>query len=137
MNQTCLVTGGAGFIGSHLVEHLTATGRRVRVLDNFSTGLRSNLAGVHPAPEVVDGDVADPSIVARAMEGVGLVYHLAALASVQKSVEDPAATHRVCASGTLHVLDAAREAGVRRVLYAPPSSAHPLPPAHVHGARHP
>jgi UDP-glucose 4-epimerase len=133
MNQTCLVTGGAGFIGSHLVEHLTAAGRRVRVLDDFSTGLQSNLAGVHPAPEIVDGDVADPAVVARAMEGVGLVYHLAALASVQKSVEDPAATHRVCASGTLHVLDAARKAGVRRVVYAASSSAYGVPPGEVQG----
>src|SRR5215831_13203283 len=124
MSELCLVTGGAGFIGSHLAEGLAAAGRRVRVLDDFSTGLRDNLAGVRPAPEVLDGDVADPAAVARAMEGVGVVFHLAALASVQKSVEDPSATHRVCATGTLHVLDAARKAGVRRVVYAASSSAY-------------
>jgi UDP-glucose 4-epimerase len=137
MNQTYLVTGGAGFIGSHLVEHLAALGRRVRVLDDFSTGLRSNLAGVRPAPEVVDGNVADPAAVARALEGVGVVFHLAALASVQKSVEAPAATHRICATGTLHVLDAARKAGVRRVVYAASSSAYGLPPGEVQGETDP
>jgi UDP-glucose 4-epimerase len=131
MDQTYLVTGGAGFIGSHLVEHLTAIGRRVRVLDDFSTGLRSNLASVRPAPEVVQGDVADPAAVARAVEGVGVVFHLAALASVQKSVEAPGATHQVCATGTLHVLDAARKAGVRRVVYAASSSAYGVPPGEV------
>jgi UDP-glucose 4-epimerase len=126
-----LVTGGAGFIGSHLVEALTAQGRRVRVLDDLSTGLKTNLAAVRPAPELIDGDVGDAAAVARAVAGVEVVYHLAALASVQKSVEDPAATHRVCATGTLHVLDAARRAGVRRVVYAASSSAYGVPPSDV------
>jgi UDP-glucose 4-epimerase len=127
MDETFLVTGGAGFIGSHLVEGLAAAGRRVRVLDDFSTGLRDNLAGVRPAPEVIDGDVADPAAVGRAMGGVGVVFHLAALASVQRSVEAPADTHRACATGTLTVLDAARRAGVRRVVYAASSSAYGVP----------
>jgi UDP-glucose 4-epimerase len=131
MDELCLVTGGAGFIGSHLVEGLTAAGRRVRVLDDFSTGLRDNLAGVRPAPEVLDGDVADPAAVARAMAGVGVVFHLAALASVQRSVEAPADTHRACATGTLTVLDAARRAGVRRVVYAASSSAYGVPQREV------
>lgn len=127
MPELCLVTGGAGFIGSHLVEALTATGRRVRVLDNFDTGLRSNLDGIRPAPEIVTGDVADSACVTRAMEGVNIVFHLAALASVQKSVEAPAESHRVCGTGTLVVLDAARKAGVRRVVYAGSSSAYGIP----------
>ena len=124
MDELCLVTGGAGFIGSHLVEALTARGRRVRVFDDFSTGLRSNLDGFRPAPEVVTGDLADPDAVARAVAGAGVVYHLGALASVARSVEAPAVSHRACATGTLHVLDAARQAGVRRVVYAASSSAY-------------
>src|SRR5262249_56468083 len=113
----CLVTGGAGFSGSHLVAELTARGRRVRVLDDLSTGRRDNLDAVVPAPEFVEGDVADPAAVARAVAGADVVFHLAAVASVQRSVEDPASTHRLCATGTLHVLDAARQAGVRPAAY--------------------
>jgi UDP-glucose 4-epimerase len=127
MGELCLVTGGAGFIGSHLVEALTAAGQPVRVLDNFSTGMRANLDGIRPAPEIVEADLADAGAVAGAMAGVGIVYHLGALASVQLSVEDPAASHRVCATGTLNVLDAARRAGVRRVVYAGSSSAYGVP----------
>src|SRR5262249_55028457 len=115
MSKRYLVTGGAGFIGSHLVEALAAGGGRVRVLDDFSTGLRDNLAHVRPAPEIIDGDVGDPKAVDAAVAGVDVVFHLAALASVQRSVEAPADTHRVCATGTLLVLDAARRLGVRRV----------------------
>jgi UDP-glucose 4-epimerase len=131
MSKAFLVTGGAGFIGSHLVEALTRAGGRVRVLDDFSTGLRDNLAHVAPAPEVIDGDAADTAVVARAVEGVDVVFHLSALASVQKSVEAPAETHRVCATGTLAVLDAARRHGVRRVVYAASSSAYGLPQGDV------
>jgi UDP-glucose 4-epimerase len=131
MTELCLVTGGAGFIGSHLVEALAAAGRPVRVLDNFDTGLRSNLDGFRPMPEIVEGDVADPATVARALAGVGVVFHLAALASVQRSVEDPAATHRVCATGTLHILEGARRAGVRRLVYAGSSSAYGVPAGDV------
>jgi UDP-glucose 4-epimerase len=124
MDELSLVTGGAGFIGSHLVESLLREGRRVRVFDDFSTGLRSNLERVRPQPEIVVGDLADAEAVGRAMSGVNVVYHLGALASVARSVEEPAATHRACATGTLNVLDAARRAGVRRVVYAASSSAY-------------
>jgi UDP-glucose 4-epimerase len=127
MGDICLVTGGAGFIGSHLVESLSRQGRRVRVLDDLSTGLRANLDHIHPAPEIIEGDVADAAEVQRAIAGVDVVFHLAALASVQRSVEAPADTHRVCATGTLTVLDAARRAGVRRVVYAASSSAYGIP----------
>src|SRR5829696_2944664 len=123
MDELCLVTGGAGFIGSHLVEELVRRGRPVRVLDDFSTGLRANLAHL-PAVEVIDGSLTDPAAVARAVHGAGVVYHLGALASVARSVETPAATHAACATGTLNLLDAARRAGVRRVVYAASSSAY-------------
>jgi UDP-glucose 4-epimerase len=103
----------------------------VRVLDDFSTGLRDNLAHVRPVPEIITGDLAEPEVAARAVAGVSLVFHLGAVASVQKSVEDPAGSHRVCASGTLHVLDAARRAGVRRVVYAASSSAYGIPAGEV------
>src|SRR5262245_42644069 len=118
MSDLCLVTGGAGFIGSHLAEALAARGRRVRVFDDLSTGLRANLAHIRSAPEVVQGDVADPAAVAAAAAGVDTVYHLAALASVARSVSTPDVTHRACTTGTLCVLDAARKAGVRRVVFA-------------------
>src|SRR5262245_40034665 len=112
--ELCLVTGGAGFIGSHLVDYLCARGYPVRVFDNFDTGQRSNLASAVGA-EIVEGDVSNADAVVRAVQGVNVVFHLAALASVQASVENPAATHRICATGTLNVLDAARKASVRRV----------------------
>ena len=121
---TCLVTGGAGFIGSHLVEALTAAGRTVRVLDDLSTGLAENLAHIAPPPELLRGRVTDPDAAARAVAGCDTVFHLAALASVAKSVEDPLASHAACATGTLTVLDAARRAGVRRVVYAASASAY-------------
>lgn len=119
-----LVTGGAGFIGSHLVEALLARGQRVRVLDNFSTGSPANLAAVRDDVEIIDGDITDPETVRSAMRDVSVVYHQAALASVPRSVADPVATHRACADGTLNVLLAARDEGVRRVVYAASSSAY-------------
>jgi UDP-glucose 4-epimerase len=123
MAELSLVTGGAGFIGSHLVEELVRRGRPVRVLDDFSTGLRSNVAHL-PAVEVVEGSLTDPEAVSRAVRGAGVVYHLGALASVARSVENPPATHAACATGTLNLLDAARKSGVRRVVYAASSSAY-------------
>jgi UDP-glucose 4-epimerase len=120
----CLVTGGAGFIGSHLVEALLERGRAVRVLDDFSTGSPANLAAVRDRVEVIDGDITDLATVQAAMRGVGVVFHQAALASVPRSVADPLATHRACVDGTLHVLVAARDAGARRVVYAASSSAY-------------
>jgi UDP-glucose 4-epimerase len=131
MSELCLVTGGAGFIGSHLVAGLTRAGHPVRVLDDLSTGLRSNLEGIDPHPEIVKGDVGDAGAVEAAMHDVRVVYHLAALASVQRSVEAPADTHRVCDTGTLNVLDAARRAGARRVVYAASSSAYGIPDGDV------
>jgi UDP-glucose 4-epimerase len=126
MPSLVLVTGGAGFIGSHLVERLVKTGRRVRVLDDLSTGQPGNLAHLENV-ELVRGDVADASAVRDAVNGTDLVFHLAALASVQKSVDAPDESHAVCATGTLHVLDAARRAGVRRVVYAASASCYGIP----------
>jgi UDP-glucose 4-epimerase len=137
MKPLCLVTGGAGFIGSHLVEALVAGGWPVRVLDDLSTGVPNNLAGLSPAPEVVTGDVGDPAAVHRAMQGAGVVFHLAALASVQRSVEAPADSHRICATGTLHVLDSARRCGVRRVVYAGSASAYGIPDGDTQSERTP
>ena len=120
----CLVTGGAGFIGSHLVEALLAYGHRVRVLDNLSTGSLDNLDAVRQAIEWVREDLADLDAVRAATRDVEYVFHQAALASVPRSVADPLAAHHACATGTLHVLLAAREAQVRRVVYAASSSAY-------------
>jgi UDP-glucose 4-epimerase len=119
-----LVTGGAGFIGSHITEALVARGDRVRVLDNLSTGFRHNLEPMGDQVELLEGDVADPAIVARAVDGVEVVFHQAALASVPRSVERPLDTNQACVTGTLTVLDQARRAGVRRVVYAASSSAY-------------
>jgi UDP-glucose 4-epimerase len=120
----CLVTGGAGFIGSHLVEALVARGHAVRVLDNFSTGDPANLEQVRERVRVIDGDITDRATVRAAVQGVEVVFHQAALASVPRSVADPLATHQACVNGTLHVLLAAKECGVRRVVYAASSSAY-------------
>lgn len=124
MDELSLITGGAGFIGSHLAEELVQRGRPVRVLDDFSTGLWANLSHLDPTPELVEGSLTDPATVARALHGVGVVYHLGALASVARSVETPATTHAACATGTLNLLDAARKSGVRRIVYAASSSAY-------------
>ncbi len=122
------MTGGAGFIGSHLVEALLGAGQRVRVLDDFSTGHRSNLAAVTAsAPErfeLHEGDVREPSACRAAMSGVDVVLHQAALGSVPRSIHDPAASHDVNVTGFLNVLSAARDAGVRRVVYASSSSVY-------------
>ena len=119
-----LVTGGAGFIGSHLVEALLERGHTVRVLDDFSTGDPANLFHVRDQIEIMDGDVTDPEAVRAAVRGCEIVFHQAALASVPRSVADPFATHRACADGTLQVLLAAKEARVRRIVYAASSSAY-------------
>jgi UDP-glucose 4-epimerase len=124
MSKLCLVTGGTGFIGSHLVEALTAASRPVRVFDDFSTGDRGNLAHVRPAPEIVEGSLIDAAAVERAVQGCDVVFHLGAVASVAKSVEDPLGNHAVNTTGTLNVLDAARRHGIRRVVYAGSASAY-------------
>jgi UDP-glucose 4-epimerase len=124
MDELSLVTGGAGFIGSHLVEELVRRGRPVRVFDDFSTGLYSNLSQLPDNLDIVEGSLTDPGAIARAMRNVSVVYHLGALASVARSVENPVATHDACATGTLNLLDAARKVGGRRVVYAASSSAY-------------
>ncbi|MCX7751745.1 MAG: SDR family oxidoreductase [Blastocatellia bacterium] len=121
---TYLVTGGAGFIGSHVVERLVALGHRVRVLDDLSEGRRENLAAVWDRIEFLEGDVRDPEVVRRAVVGVDYVLHQAALRSVPRSVEDPMATTAVNVLGTVNLLQAAREAGVRRVVFASSSSVY-------------
>ncbi|WP_458128597.1 NAD-dependent epimerase/dehydratase family protein [Pseudomonas sp. Z2-11] len=113
-----LITGGAGFIGSHLTDALLANGHSVRILDDLSTGKRSNLPLDNPAVELIEGDVADAALVARAMAGCSAVAHLAAVASVQASVDDPVRTHQSNFIGTLNVCEAMRQAGVKRVLFA-------------------
>lgn len=119
-----LVTGGAGFIGSHLVEALVQRGEQVRVLDNLLTGKAANLAGVEGQVECIEGDICDLAAVHAAMHGVEYVVHLAALPSVPRSVRDPLASHAINVTGTLHVLQAAREAGVKRVVLASSSSVY-------------
>jgi UDP-glucose 4-epimerase len=122
-----LVTGGAGFIGSHLVERLLADGARVRVLDNFSTGARSNLPFAKAFGrrlEVVRGDIRQRGVVERATRGVRVVFHQAAMRSVPRSVKDPLGANANNVTGTLHVLEAARRARVARVVYASSSSVY-------------
>ncbi|MEQ9397814.1 MAG: SDR family oxidoreductase [Longimicrobiales bacterium] len=119
-----LVTGGGGFIGSHLVERLLRDGAKVRVLDDFSTGSRDNLAPVMEQIDLREGSVTDPGTCAEVCEGVDYVLHQAALPSVQRSLADPRPTHQVSATGTLNMLLAARDAGVRRFVYAGSSSAY-------------
>lgn len=126
-----LVTGGAGFIGSHLVEALLQQGHHVRVLDDFSTGKHENLRAVANRVEIFTGSVTDPGALAVAAAGRHLIFHLAAIPSVQRSVQDPDATHAACCTGTLRVLEAARAAGVRRVMYAASSSAYGDTPGSV------
>lgn len=113
-----LITGGAGFIGSHLVDALLAGGYWVRVLDNLSTGKRSNLPLDNERFELLEGDVANAEEVARAVVGMTAVVHLAAVASVQASVDDPVGTHQSNFVGTLNLCEAMRKAGVKRVVYA-------------------
>ena len=118
-----LVTGGAGFIGSHLAEELVRRGERVRVVDSLITGKRENLAHV-PQVEFIEGDLAEAGVAARAMSGVDYVLHQAAIPSVPRSVEDPITSNRANVDAALNVLVAARDAKVKRVVYAGSSSAY-------------
>jgi UDP-glucose 4-epimerase len=127
--RTFLVTGGAGFIGSHIAEALVRRGDRVRVLDNLSTGFLSNLDPIRGEIEFIKGDLVDAPLVARAVQGVDCVFHEAALASVPRSMEHPLDTHASCVTGTVTLLDVARRAGVRRVVYASSSSVYGDQPA--------
>ncbi len=119
-----LVTGGAGFIGSHIVERLVRESHHVRVLDDLSSGKESNLESFRSEIEFVKGDIRDAKLVNDTMKGVDIVFHEAALGSVPRSVADPLTTHEVNMTGTLNVLLAAREAGVKRVVYASSSSVY-------------
>lgn len=119
-----LVTGGAGFIGSNIVATLLEQGERVRVLDNFSNGLESNLTPFVDSIEIVSGDVRDADVVRRAVDGATIVLHLAALGSVPRSIDDPATSNDVNVCGTINVLNAARECGVRRVVFSSSSSVY-------------
>jgi nucleoside-diphosphate-sugar epimerase len=118
-----LVTGGAGFIGSHLSEELVRRGERVRVVDSLITGKRENLAHI-PGVEFIDGDLAEIEVARRAVAGADYVLHQAAIPSVPRSVSDPITSNRANIDATLNVLVAARDAGVKRVVYAGSSSAH-------------
>jgi nucleoside-diphosphate-sugar epimerase len=118
-----LVTGGAGFIGSHLSEELLRRGERVRVVDSLITGKRQNLAHLEGV-EFVEGDLAELGVAKRAVEGIDFVLHQAAIPSVPRSVQDPITSNRANIDATLNVLVAARDAGVRRVVYAGSSSAY-------------
>ncbi len=142
-----LVTGAAGFIGSHLVEHLLAADQQVTGLDNFSTGRRENLVAVRQAVTAgqgerlsfVEGDIRDPAVCLAACAGADVVLHQAALGSVPRSIEAPLATHEVNVTGFVNLLEAARCSGIRRVVYASSSSVygdHPaLPKTEAHVGR--
>jgi UDP-glucose 4-epimerase len=124
MKKSILITGGAGFIGSHIAVALVERGYSVRVLDNLSTGRRENLGAVEGEIQFIEADINDASAVRRAVAGVDCIFHQAALASVPLSLEQPLQTHAACATGTLCLLDQARQCDVRRFVYAASSSAY-------------
>lgn len=119
-----LVTGGAGFIGSNLADGLIREGAKVSILDNFLTGFRENLDEIDGEFDFIEGDITDPATVRKAVDGCEVIFHEAALPSVPRSVDDPIETHRICVDGTVNLLMAARDAGVRRFIYAASSSAY-------------
>ena len=119
-----LVTGGGGFVGSNIVQTLLERGERVRVLDNFATGRQQNLAGLANEIELIEGDIRDPQVTARAVAGVDYVLHQAALGSVPRSVQDPITSNDVNVNGTLNMLWAAKQAGVKRFVTASSSSVY-------------
>src|SRR5881628_2572567 len=120
----CLVTGGAGFIGSHVVERLVALGHHVRVVDNLSTGNEANLAGVRDDIEFLRGDLCDIAVCRRAVAGIEVVLHLAALPSVPRSLKDPWASHAANVNATVRLLEACRAAAVKRIVYSSSSSVY-------------
>jgi nucleoside-diphosphate-sugar epimerase len=124
-----LVTGGAGFIGSHLAARLVADGHEVRVLDNFSTGSRANLAGLEASVELVEGDMQSYERAHNAVQGCEVVFHQAALPSVPRSIQDPLTSHTVNVVGTLNLLLAARDSDVQRLVYASSSSIYGADPS--------
>ncbi|MEO7539931.1 MAG: SDR family NAD(P)-dependent oxidoreductase, partial [Pyrinomonadaceae bacterium] len=119
-----LVTGGAGFIGSNLADELIRQGAKVTIIDNFLTGFRENLDEIEGDFEFIEGDINDDDAVSKAVADAEIIFHEAALPSVPRSVDDPAETHHICATGTFNLLDKARLAGVRRLIYAASSSAY-------------
>ena len=119
-----LITGGAGFIGANLAHALVARGESVRILDDFSTGRPENLGGIEDRIEILRGDLRDPAAVARAVRGTQVILHQAALNSNPRSIQEPGPTNAVNVGGTLLLLEAARAAGVRRVVYASSSSVY-------------
>ena len=125
-NRLCLVTGGAGFIGSHLVDVLRDAGASVRVVDNFSTGFRHNLArrADDPKVEIIEGDVSDPATVNRVVRDVDIIFHEAAMASVPRSMREPELCHAWCASSTVALLNAAAKNNVQRLVLASTSAAY-------------
>jgi UDP-glucose 4-epimerase len=123
-STACLVTGGAGFIGSHIVRRLLDDGRRVTVIDNLSTGSRDNLADVLDRITFVEGDIRNPSDCDRACKGADAIFHLAALPSVPRSIKDPVACNDHNVNGTIQLLEAARRAGARRVVFSSSSSVY-------------
>lgn len=123
-STACLVTGGAGFIGSHVVRRLLDDGRRVTVIDNLSTGSRDNLAEVLDQITFIEGDIRTPADCDRACAGVDTIFHLAALASVPRSIKDPVACNDHNVNGTIQLLEAARRAGTRRVVFSSSSSVY-------------
>jgi nucleoside-diphosphate-sugar epimerase len=124
MTETYVITGGAGFIGSHIADHLLRQGHRVRIIDNFSTGKRSNVAELKGDLEVYEVSITDKAALDPIFAGADYVFHQAALPSVPRSVADPLTTNEMNVTGTLNVLIAARDAGVKRVAYAASSSAY-------------
>ena len=124
MSEIDLVTGGAGFVGSHLVEALVALGRKVRVLDDLSTGRLDNLISVKSDVDFIEGSILSDDDLLKASKGVVNVYHLAAVASVQKSMEQPLLSHEICATGTLKVLHASKLNHCKRFIFAASSSAY-------------
>ncbi|HEX3903237.1 MAG TPA: SDR family oxidoreductase [Polyangia bacterium] len=124
MATSCLITGGAGFIGSSLARALVTRGDRVRVIDNFFSGKRENLADISEDVDLIEGDIRDEAALTRALGGIELVFHEAAIPSVPRSLADPIGNHDANATGTLKLLHAAKRAGVRRVVYAASSSAY-------------
>lgn len=124
LSSKVLVTGGAGFIGSNLAEELIRQGAKVAILDDLSTGFRENLEEIAGDFEFIEGDLNDDRAVSAAVEGAEIIFHEAALPSVPRSVEDPGETHQACVNGTFNLLLKAKDAGVRRVIYAASSSAY-------------
>jgi UDP-glucose 4-epimerase len=124
LSGIALVTGGAGFIGSHIAAGLVANGAKVRIIDDLSTGYRENIEEIGGDIDFIQGSVADENVLRRAVKDVELIFHQAAIPSVPRSVENPRQTHIACVDATFSLLDVAREMGVRRMVYAGSSSAY-------------